>query len=193
MSLIVPVILGSVRADRIGIGAARFLVSRLEARGHSAPLVDPAALKLPLLDRMYKEYPQGQAPAALEGLVHALPQRGRVRGGLGRVQSRAAAGAVQPARPLFGGVFLAALGDLLLLGRAVRRGARSDAAPRDARSRWACRASPRFCRSHGCTRPSTRRVVPQRTWLDKAAARFLDELEWYAEALRDRRRTGTPY
>ena len=35
--------------------------------------------------------------------------------------------------------------------------------------------------------------VPAEDWLDKAAARFLDELEWYAEALRDRRRAGTPY
>jgi NAD(P)H-dependent FMN reductase len=55
MSLVCPVILGSVRSDRQGLRAARFLVGALEARGHEAPLVDPAELKLPLLDRMYKE------------------------------------------------------------------------------------------------------------------------------------------
>ena len=66
MSLTVPVILGSVRADRAGIRAARYLVAQLEARGHAAPLIDPAELQLPLLDRMYKEYPQGQAPEPLE-------------------------------------------------------------------------------------------------------------------------------
>ncbi len=69
MSLTVPVILGSVRRDRIGIRAARFLIAQLEARGHEAPLVDPAELKLPLLDRMYKEYPAGTAPNTLEQLA----------------------------------------------------------------------------------------------------------------------------
>ncbi len=69
MTLTVPVILGSVRSDRIGIRAARFLTSKLEARGHAAPLVDPAELKLPLLDRMYKEYAKGEAPAVLEKLA----------------------------------------------------------------------------------------------------------------------------
>ena len=33
----------------------------------------------------------------------------------------------------------------------------------------------------------------QDDWLPKAAKRFLDELVWYAEALRARRATGTPY
>ena len=69
MTLTVPVILGSVRSDRIGIRAARFLTSKLQARGHAAPLVDPAELKLPLLDRMYKEYPAGTAPEPLERLA----------------------------------------------------------------------------------------------------------------------------
>ncbi len=69
MSLVCPVILGSVRSDRQGRRAARFLVRSLEARGHEAPLVDPAELKLPLLDRMYKEYPKGKAPEALERLA----------------------------------------------------------------------------------------------------------------------------
>jgi NAD(P)H-dependent FMN reductase len=69
MTLTIPVILGSVRADRAGIRAARFLTARLEARGHAAPLVDPVELKLPLLDRMYKEYPQGEAPEPLERLA----------------------------------------------------------------------------------------------------------------------------
>jgi NAD(P)H-dependent FMN reductase len=69
MSLTIPVILGSVRADRNGLRAARFLVAQIEARGHTAPLVDPVELDLPLLDRMYKEYPKGEAPETLERLA----------------------------------------------------------------------------------------------------------------------------
>jgi len=68
-ALVFPVILGSVRQGRNGLRAARYLVRALEARGHEAPLVDPAELGLPLLTRMYKEYPKGEAPAALEELA----------------------------------------------------------------------------------------------------------------------------
>src|SRR5215213_2903623 len=69
MSLLTPVILGSVRSDRQGLKAAHFIIRHLEAHGCEAPLVDPAELNLPLLDRMYKEYPKGQAPETLERLA----------------------------------------------------------------------------------------------------------------------------
>src|SRR5262252_5277291 len=69
MGLKVVVLLGSVRSDRQGIKAARFVERGLIARGHHVTLVDPVQLQLPLLDRMYKEYPQGTAPDVLEKLA----------------------------------------------------------------------------------------------------------------------------
>jgi NAD(P)H-dependent FMN reductase len=63
------VLIGSVRSDRQGIRAARFVERQLGARGHDITLVDPVELQLPMLDRMYKEYPKGQAPPMLEGLA----------------------------------------------------------------------------------------------------------------------------
>ena len=63
------VIYGSVRRDRQGIKAARFILETCRGRGHQATLVDPAEERLPLLDRMYKEYEPGQAPEALERLA----------------------------------------------------------------------------------------------------------------------------
>src|SRR5580658_4173659 len=67
--LSIPVILGSVRRDRVGIRAARLIVDALAARGHRPVLVDPVEEQLPLLDRMYKEHPKGAAPANLERLA----------------------------------------------------------------------------------------------------------------------------
>ena len=67
--LTIPVLLGSVRRDRQGIRAARLIVDALSAHGHEVVLVDPLELQLPLLDRMYKEYPEGEAPAQLEALA----------------------------------------------------------------------------------------------------------------------------
>ena len=69
MQLKYAVLLGSVRRDRMGLRAARLLLKALELRGHAATLVDPMELQLPLLDRMYKEYPKGEAPENLERLA----------------------------------------------------------------------------------------------------------------------------
>jgi NAD(P)H-dependent FMN reductase len=60
---------GSYRADRQGIRLAEFLRRGFAARGAAAELIDARALNLPMLDRMYKEHPQGQAPAVLETLA----------------------------------------------------------------------------------------------------------------------------
>ncbi|MDA7417462.1 NAD(P)H-dependent oxidoreductase [Xenophilus arseniciresistens] len=60
---------GSYRADRMGIRLADFIVKGLQARGAEPELIDAKAVDLPMLDRMYKEYPKGQAPAAMEALA----------------------------------------------------------------------------------------------------------------------------
>lgn len=60
---------GSYRRDRQGIKLARWLVDALTARGDSAELIDAKTVDLPMLDRMYKEYPKGAAPAAMEELA----------------------------------------------------------------------------------------------------------------------------
>jgi NAD(P)H-dependent FMN reductase len=65
---------GSYRSDRKGIRLADWLVAQFRGRGHDAELIDAKAVGLPMLDRMYKEYPKGQAPAALETLA------GKIRG-----------------------------------------------------------------------------------------------------------------
>jgi NAD(P)H-dependent FMN reductase len=66
------VLYGSYRSDRMGIRLADYLVAGLRARGAEAELVDARAVGLPMLDRMYKEYPKGAAPAALEALAEKI-------------------------------------------------------------------------------------------------------------------------
>jgi len=69
MALKVLVLYGSVRRERQGIKAARFIVARCRERGHDVTLIDPVDYPLPLLDLMYKEYPPGKAPAVLQRLA----------------------------------------------------------------------------------------------------------------------------
>jgi NAD(P)H-dependent FMN reductase len=60
---------GSYRSDRLGIRLADFVVEGLRGRGDDAELIDAKAVGLPMLDRMYKEYPKRQAPERLEKLA----------------------------------------------------------------------------------------------------------------------------
>jgi len=63
------VLYGSYRSERKGIRLADFVVANLRGRGESPELVDAKVVGLPLLDRMYKEYAKGEAPAAMEALA----------------------------------------------------------------------------------------------------------------------------
>lgn len=60
------VLYGSTRRDRIGIRAAKFVANQLESRGHDVTILDPLELDLPMLDWMFKEYPTGEAPEGMQ-------------------------------------------------------------------------------------------------------------------------------
>src|SRR6202790_5033272 len=70
---------GSYRSDRMGIRLAHFVVEGFRARGDDVELIDAKAVGLPMVDRMDKEHPKGEAPAALEKLA------GQIRGADGFV------------------------------------------------------------------------------------------------------------
>ena len=72
MSNQILVFYGSYRSGRIGIRLAEFVVERLRRRGDAVELIDAKAVNLPMLDKMYKEYPRGEAPAQLEGLASKI-------------------------------------------------------------------------------------------------------------------------
>ena len=68
------VLYGSYRSDRMGIRLARFVIENFRKRGEDVELIDAKAIGLPMLDRMYKEHPKGEAPAALEALAQKIRQ-----------------------------------------------------------------------------------------------------------------------
>jgi NAD(P)H-dependent FMN reductase len=68
----VLVFYGSYRSDRMGIRLADYVVSGLQTRGADVELIDAKVVGLPILDRMYKEYPRGSAPEALEALASKI-------------------------------------------------------------------------------------------------------------------------
>jgi NAD(P)H-dependent FMN reductase len=63
---------GSYRSDRQGIRLANYLVRSFRQRGPDVELIDAKEIGLPMLDRMYKEYPPGAPPAMLERLAEKI-------------------------------------------------------------------------------------------------------------------------
>src|SRR6202051_604531 len=72
MSNQILVFYGSYRSDRMGIRLAEFVVERLRRRGDAVELIDAKTVNLPMLDRMYKEYPPGEAPEQLQRLASKI-------------------------------------------------------------------------------------------------------------------------
>ncbi|MGY3452922.1 NADPH-dependent FMN reductase [Bradyrhizobium sp. USDA 4353] len=69
MSNRILVFYGSYRVDRMGIRLAQFVVDGLRGKGQDVELIDAKAVGLPMLDRMFKEYKPGEAPAAMAELA----------------------------------------------------------------------------------------------------------------------------
>jgi len=72
MAANILVFYGSYRSDRMGIRLAKYVVDEFTQRGDKAELIDAKAIGLPMLDRMYKEYAKGTAPAVMEALAEKI-------------------------------------------------------------------------------------------------------------------------
>ena len=68
----IAVVYGSARQVRQGIKAARFVMRKLEQRGHAARLVDTLEFPLPFLDQMYKEFEKDTASPAMKSVGDIL-------------------------------------------------------------------------------------------------------------------------
>lgn len=112
---------GSYRSDRMGIRLADYVVSMLAARGAAAELVDAQAVGLPMLDRMYKEYPKGTAPAAMEALAEKIRTADAFHIYHRRIQLGSATRIEKPDRPLPRRMVLATGCRGELFGRSVLR------------------------------------------------------------------------
>lgn len=63
---------GSVRRDRQGIKAAKFVLNEMVNRGHDAEIIDAKEYDFGLLDWMYKEYPEDEKPPKMKELAEKI-------------------------------------------------------------------------------------------------------------------------
>lgn len=192
MGLKIAVLVGSVRSDRQGIKAARFVERSLATRGHEVALVDPVALKLPLLDRMYKEHPPGSAPPTLEELA-ALYRAADAFVVVSGEYNHSIPPALSNLLDYFLEEYYWRPSAIVCYSTGAFGGVR---AAMQLRAMLCELGMPSISSLFPIPRIQTAldgEGLPSEPSLARRFERFALELEWYAEALRDRRRAGVPY
>ncbi|MGJ3245706.1 MAG: NADPH-dependent FMN reductase [Elainellaceae cyanobacterium] len=193
MSFKTVVFYGSYRRDRHGIKAAKFIIHQLNRRGHTVIFADAQDYDFGILDRMYKEYEQGQAPAKMEELadhirtadgfvVVAGEYNHSIQPGLSNLMDHyleeyffRPAGIVCYSVGGFGGV-------------------RASIQLRAFLTEMGMPTISNIFAISKITEALDDQGLAQQSSLEKRVGKFLDELEWYEEALqRQRQEKGTPF
>lgn len=192
MSLKMVVFVGSVRSDRQGIKAARYVRRTLTARGHDVTIVDPMELKLPLLDRMYKEYERGKAPAALENLATLYRSADAFIAVSGEYNH-----SIQPALSNLLDHFLEEYffrpSAIVCYSRQSFGGVRAAMQLRAMLGELGMPPIPSIFPIPEIARAFADDGAPLDPSWDRRFEKFAKELEWYANALREARTKGVPY
>lgn len=191
MPLDLVVIVGSVRTVRRGIRVARYVERRLRERGNAVHLVDPVEIRLPLLDRMYKEYPKGEAPTELERLAELY----RAADGFVVVTAEynhAAPPALTNLLDHFLEEYFWRPSGIVSYSGGQFGGVRAAAHLRDMLAELGMSAIPTALPFPRVLDLLEEDGTPKDPKLDGRFDRFAAELEWYAEALRERRARGVP-
>ena len=179
MGLLVPVLLGSVRSERQGIKAARYIERKLRERGHDPVLVDPLEKQLPLLDRMFKEYAPGTAPPVLQEMADLYR---RADGFM--IVTAEYNQSVPPALKNLLDHFLEEYfwrpSSIVSYSAGRFGGVRAAVALRTILAELGMPSLP------------SDEGAANEAWIDKAAGRMLAEFEWYAQGLVAKRATDAP-
>ncbi len=190
--MVVAVLLGSVRRDRLGIRAAHLMMNAVAARGHEPVLVDPMVTRLPLLDRMYKEHPKGEAPAELEALATLYR---RADGFL--IVSGEYNNGIPPALKNLLDHFLEEYfwrpSGIVCYSAGQFGGVRAAMQLRMTLAELGMPSIPSLFPLPRIQQVLDETGKPNAEWVEKSLGRFLAEFFWYAEALKRQRAEGLPY
>jgi NAD(P)H-dependent FMN reductase len=191
MGLLIPVLLGSVRTERQGIKAARYICGQLQRLGHEPVLVDALEKKLPLLDRMYKEYPEGSAPPTLQELAD-LYRRSDGFLIVTAEYNQSVPAALKNLLDYFLEEYFWRPSSIVSYSVGRFGGARAAVALRTILPELGMPSLPSVLSIPSIQTSLTEDGTATEAWIDRAAARFLAEFEWYATAMAAKRASQVP-
>ncbi|MDZ7714874.1 MAG: NAD(P)H-dependent oxidoreductase [Balneolaceae bacterium] len=192
MALNILVIYGSVRHHRQGIRAARFIFNKCKERGHSTTLVDPLEYDLPMLDRMYKEFDKGKAPQKMEKLA------GLIKDADGYIiVSGEYNHSIPPALSNLLDHYLEEYffkpSAIVCYSRGGFGGVRAAMQLRAMLAEMGMSSIPSIFAVSKISESMNEDGSTNQENYNNRVVRFLDEFEWYVEALKAKRKEGKPY
>ena len=189
--LTIPILFGSVRHDRSGIRACRWIMRALVERGHEPVLIDAAEIGLPLLDRMYKEFAPGTAPVPLDELAGLY---GRADGFLvvSGEYNHAAPAALKNLLDTFLEEYFWRPSGIVCYSAGQFGGVRAAMQLRMTLAELGMSSVPSLMPIPRIAEALDEEGRAQPPALDSSLARFLDEFLWYCSALAKERLAGIP-
>jgi NAD(P)H-dependent FMN reductase len=192
MSLHVAILYGSVREARAGIRLVRFVDAALRRRGHTTNVVDPAEYRLPLLDQMYKEYERGTAPRVLQELAE-IYRRTDAFAIVSGEYNHGIPPALKNLLDHFLEEYFFRPSAIVCYSAGQFGGVRAAMQLRMTLAELGMPSIPSLLPVPRIEEAFTPAGEPTNPGFEKRSERFFREFEWYAEALREGRRSGVPY
>jgi NAD(P)H-dependent FMN reductase len=183
---------GSVRTERRGIRAVRFVERRFQSRGHAVTVVDPLDVQLPLLDRMFKEYPPGEAPETLERLA-ALYRRADAFVIITGEYNHSIPPALTNLLDHFLEEYFFRPSGIVCYSAGSFGGVRAAVQLRAMLCELGMPSTPSLFPIPRIGTALADDGTPADPAVEKRFDKFASELEWYADALRQKRNAGVPY
>ena len=193
MELTISIIYGSVRAERKGIQAARYLERKLAERGQKVHFIDPAEYKLPLLDKMYKEFAPGTAPEAMEKVSAMLKESDGFLIVSGEY-NHSVPPALKNLLDHFQREYYFKPSGIACYSKGAFGGVRAATHLREIVAELGMPSISSILPFPGINDLFDKDLIPQNEKVERTTKRFLDEFEWFCTALKKQRLLeGTPY
>lgn len=188
----ISLIYGSVRGNRQGIKAARYLEKKLRERAIKVHFIDPLDFDLPLLDKMYKEYEHGSAPAPMEKLAKLFIDSDGFLLVTGEY-NHSIPPALKNLLDHFQREYFFKPSAIASYSAGSFGGVRAAVQLRVITGELGMPSIPTMLAFPRIGKLFDEDLIPANQRFETSAARFLDEFTWYLKAFKNQRKEGIPY
>ncbi len=186
----IALIVGSVREQRQGIKVARWMEEKLKNRNHTVFFIDPLELDLPLLDKMYKEMSNPSEKLRdfrnkindAEGYMPITPE-----------YNHSTSSAMKNTLDYFLEEYYFKPSAIVSYSPGLFGGINAGQQLRLIFAELGASSIPTMFSISRVTEVFDDNGTLKDERYDKRVIRFLEEFEWYIEALGNQRKNGTPY
>lgn len=192
MTLNIAILYGSVRHHREGIKGARFVEQQCKSRGHYVSFLDPLEKPLPMLDKMHKEYEPGEAPENIEECARLIKNADAYIVVSGEY-NHSIPPALKNMLDHFQQEYLFKPAGIATYSAGIFGGARASVHLRAILGELGMATISSMFPMMQVGQNFDENGNTSNEKLDKSFQKFIGELEWYGQALKNARKEGTPF